>query len=89
MNELQTCMYMSNGKLNPELAKYMEIAHSELRYGWNIDVPQPESESHLYPKQITNIVAQVLQTIANEFYSDVKASKTGPKLIFNSPCACS
>lgn len=33
-----------NAKLNPDLAKYMDIAHSELEYGWDIDVPKPESK---------------------------------------------
>lgn len=32
-----------NGKLNPELAKYVEIAHSELDYAWPIDVPRPQN----------------------------------------------
>ncbi|KID89997.1 cytochrome P450, partial [Metarhizium majus ARSEF 297] len=31
-----------NAKLNPELAKYMDIAYGELEYGWNLDVPMPE-----------------------------------------------
>ncbi|ROW08498.1 hypothetical protein VMCG_03255 [Cytospora schulzeri] len=30
-----------NGKLNPDLPKYIDIASSELEYAWNIDVPQP------------------------------------------------
>ncbi|QPG94585.1 hypothetical protein C2857_006437 [Epichloe festucae Fl1] len=33
---------VSNAKLNPKLAKYMDIAHGEFEYGWNIDVPKPE-----------------------------------------------
>lgn len=33
-----------NGKLNPELPKYLEIAEAELNYAWNIDVPRPESK---------------------------------------------
>ncbi|KAK8103052.1 cytochrome P450 monooxygenase [Apiospora sp. TS-2023a] len=32
-----------NGKLNPELPKYIEIAGSELDYAWNIDIPRPET----------------------------------------------
>lgn len=29
-----------NGKLNPNLPKYMQIAESELEYGWGIDIPK-------------------------------------------------
>ncbi|KAJ3493328.1 hypothetical protein NLG97_g4803 [Lecanicillium saksenae] len=32
-----------NAKLNPNLLKYVDIAHGELQYGWSIDVPQPEA----------------------------------------------
>jgi hypothetical protein len=29
-------------KVNPSLSKYLDIAHDELNYGWQIDMPQPE-----------------------------------------------
>lgn len=37
-------VHVLNAKLNPELSKYVEIAHTELDYGWDIDVPKPNSK---------------------------------------------
>ena len=40
-------VHVLNAKLNPELSKYVEIAHTELDYGWDIDVPKPDSKHSL------------------------------------------
>ncbi|PVI05734.1 cytochrome P450 [Periconia macrospinosa] len=29
-------------KLNPDVAKYLDMAYEEFKYGWDLDVPQPE-----------------------------------------------
>lgn len=64
-----------NSKLNPELAKYLDIARSELDYGWEIDVPQPLGRAWTrqeYDRKLTS-----------------KSNKNGQKSAFSIPSACS
>ena len=37
-----------NNKLTPELNKYIDVAKSELEYGWHIDLPQPDGMCRSY-----------------------------------------